>query len=363
MIKKSKLLAGLLGLLGLCLLASPALAEAPVNDKLPDPDGKPADMSKPVKVFILMGQSNTLEFGQVEGDKPGALRKAVTEEGLYPFLMDEEGNWTTRQDVRQVHVMGSGGFNPEKTKVQRNAWLTVNKKVGIDTAIGHHLGNHFDAPVMILRSSIGNRSLGWDLLPPGTPRYSHNGVESAGYKETVQSKKDKTIVPWVEGGDMLQWYAGLQYDGDVARAKQVLENIGEYYPDATKYEVAGFIWFQGDKDRYNEVHAAHYGKNLQRLFDALRKDFNAPDAKIVVGTLGQTNKDTAKGNEKMIIEGMFAFGEENKGKAAVVYTHPLSMGSSSNAHYGGNAKTYMNFGLGMGEALVDLYKVGSGNAQ
>jgi hypothetical protein len=32
------------------------------------------------------------------------------------------------------------------------------------------------------------------------------------------------------------------------------------------------------------------------------------------------------------------------------------MGSSSNGHYGGNAKTYMNFGLGMGEALVDLFK-------
>jgi hypothetical protein len=30
------------------------------------------------------------------------------------------------------------------------------------------------------------------------------------------------------------------------------------------------------------------------------------------------------------------------------------MGSSSNAHYGGNAKTYMNVGLAMGEAIVKL---------
>lgn len=355
MLNRTKLFAALFSL---SLMVMPTLADAPINDKLPDPDGEPADMTKPVQVFIVMGQSNTLEFGKVKGDKDGTLEHAVKTDKLYPFLVDDAGNWTTRQDVRQVHVMGSGGFNPEKTKLQRNAWLTVNNKIGIDTGAGHHLGNHFDAPVMVLRSSIGNRSLGWDLLPPGTPRYSHNGVESAGYKETIKSKKDKTIVPWVEGGDMLQWYAGLQYDGDVARAKEVLDNIGEYYPGATEYEVAGFIWFQGDKDRYNEVHAAHYGKNLQLLFNALRKDFNAPDAKIVVGTLGQTNKDTAKGNEKMIIEGMFAFAadEQNKGKAAVVYTHPLSMGSSSNAHYGGNAKTYLNFGLGMGEALVDLFE-------
>jgi len=40
-----------------------------LSAELPDPDGKPADMSKPVKVFIIMGQSNTLEMGRVKGDK------------------------------------------------------------------------------------------------------------------------------------------------------------------------------------------------------------------------------------------------------------------------------------------------------
>ena len=35
---------------------------------LPDPDGKPADMSKPVQVYILLGQSNMLGFGTVKGD-------------------------------------------------------------------------------------------------------------------------------------------------------------------------------------------------------------------------------------------------------------------------------------------------------
>jgi hypothetical protein len=97
-----------------------------------------------------------------------------------------------------------------------------------------------------------------------------------------------------------------------------------------------------------------YEKNLNQLFKALRKEFNAPKAKMVVATLGQTNKDTASGNEKMIIDGMFAFAKAHKGEAATVYTNPLSMGSSSNAHYGGNAKTYMNVGLGMGKAMVEL---------
>ena len=60
--------------------ASTLLAE------LPDPDGKPADMGKPVKVFIIMGQSNTLEMGKVKGDKEGSLEYAVQKEKLYPFM-------------------------------------------------------------------------------------------------------------------------------------------------------------------------------------------------------------------------------------------------------------------------------------
>ena len=45
------------------LLTLPADA-AEVSKQLPDPDGKPADMSKPLQVFILMDQSNMLVFGK-----------------------------------------------------------------------------------------------------------------------------------------------------------------------------------------------------------------------------------------------------------------------------------------------------------
>src|SRR5210317_153370 len=76
-----------------------------------DPDRNPADMSKPVQVFIIMGQSNTLEMGRVKGDKEGSLEYAVKNENLYPFMVDESGNWTKRMDVRNVHTQGSGGPN------------------------------------------------------------------------------------------------------------------------------------------------------------------------------------------------------------------------------------------------------------
>jgi len=335
-----------------------------LSAELPDPDGKPADMSKPVKVFIIMGQSNTLEMGRVKGDKEGTLEHAVKTEKLYPFMADDVGNWTKRQDVRNVHTMGSGGPGG-RGGVRRNDWLTVSAgKIGIETGIGHHLGNALDEPVLILKSSIGNRSLGWDLLPPGSPRHEVETTEKkTGKKITLVTPAFKDEVrhsSWTKGEvpepPKHNWHAGLQYIGDVARAKAVLKDLDKYYPGGKGYEVAGFLWWQGDKDRYNAAHSAVYGKNLVQLFKALRKEFNAPKAKMVVATLGQTNKEKAAGNEKMIIDGMFAFGAAHKGEAAVVYTNPISMGSSSNAHYGGNAKTYMNVGLGMGKAMVELLK-------
>ena len=337
-----------------------------LSAELPDPDGKPADMSKPVKVFIIMGQSNTLEMGRVKGDKEGTLEHAVKKENLYPFMVDDAGNWTKRMDVRNVHTMGSGGPGG-RGGVRRNDWLTVSAgKIGIETGIGHHLGNALDEPVLILKSSIGNRSLGWDLLPPGSPRHEVETTDrKTGKKITLVTPafKDEVRYPsWTKGEvpapPKHNWHAGLQYIGDVARAKAVLKDLDKYYPGGKGYEVAGFLWWQGDKDRYNAAHSAMYGKNLVQLFKALREEFNAPKAKMVVATLGQTDKDKAKGNEKLIIDGKFAFGAAHKGEVAVVYTHPLSMGGASNGHYSGNAKTYMNVGLGMGKAMVGLLSVG-----
>ena len=54
-----------------------------------DPDGKSADMTKPVQVFILLGQSNMLGFGKVgPAGKNGSLEHAVKTKKLYPYLAD-----------------------------------------------------------------------------------------------------------------------------------------------------------------------------------------------------------------------------------------------------------------------------------
>ena len=323
---------------------------------LPDPDGKPADMSKPVQVYILMGQSNMLNFGKVNGDKDGTLEHAVKNKNLYPYLIDADGNWTTRQDVRNVRVQGSG---TGAMRTFNNEWMTIKGGgVGPEIGIGHHVGHVTDAPVMVLKSCIGNRALGWDLLPPGSESFEFTDSKQVtwvhpGYKGSPER--------WVKGTDpkKINWYAGMQYDGDTARAKKVLSELDKHYPGANSYEVAGFFWWQGDRDSRSQALSSRYEKNLVKLIKQLRKDFNSPNAKFVCATLGQTKKgDTGNGGK--ILDAMFSVDGESgkypefKGNVAAVYTHPLSKGGSSGGHYGGNAETYMNVGEAMGKAMAKL---------
>lgn len=324
----------------LMLMGWPALAEP-----MPDPDGKEADMSKPVQVYILLGQSNMLGFGKTNVLQGIAAQK-------YPYLVDDAGAWTTRKDVRNVRVMNDRQFN--------NEWMTITgKAIGPEIGIGHHIGNAVQAPVMILKSCIGNRSLGWDLLPPGSEPYEYNGKTEPGYRGTPDDPKGNGQP--VQG----QWYAGKQYDSDIAAAKRVLSDLGKYYPGATEYEVKGFLWWQGDKDMRNAAHVSRYEQNLIQLIKALRKDFDSPDALFVTASLGQTKMGSTGGDGK-ILNAMKAVAEndheELKGKVGFVYTHPLSKGGSSSGHYGGNPETYMNVGEAMGAAMVKLIENNAGTS-
>jgi hypothetical protein len=330
------------------------------------------DITKPVKIYILMGQSNMVGLGKISseskgkhGGPEGSLDAAVKEKKKYPYLVDQAGNWVERQDVRYVRVMdGKGGG----MQVFNNEGMTVKtcKTIGPEFGIAHFVGGATDAPVMILKSCIGNRSLGWDLLPPGSERFEAEVPEKGGSKVTkVFAGYKESPDSWLKGTEPkpIQWYAGKQYDDDVANAKKVLAELDKYYPGATKYEVAGFFFWQGEKDTGSEAHAGRYEQNLVRLIQQLRKDFNAPDAKFVLGTLGEAEKGCA-GNEGTILQAQLAVDgnsgkhPEFKGNVATVYTHPMAQGGSGNGHYGGNAEVYMDVGEAMGKAMVELLRSG-----
>ena len=358
-------------LLAATLMSATGVSAADTSSKynLPKPDGKPADMSKPVKVFLIMGQSNAFGMGHPAGDKEGTLEHAVKKEGLYSFLVDDSGKWTVRNDVRNVQIAnGKGGG----VGIPHNEWMTVGSgkggapagTMGVEFGVGHQLGNALEDPVMILKTCIGNRALGWDLLPPGSKGYDFTSKDKAGNAVTyTYAGYGESPMKWVKGTTPVKigWHAGLQYDLDVANAKKVLSELDKYYPGAKGYEVAGVFWWQGEKDCGDAGLSTHYEENLVNLIKALRKEFNAPDMKFVMGTLGEATKGIS-GNEGLVLNAMMAVdGKSGKhpefqGNVATVYTHDMARGGGGNGHYNHDCRVYMDVGLSMGEAMVELLK-------
>jgi hypothetical protein len=347
----------------LAMMVCATTAVAQDTKTLPRPDGKGADQTKKVKVFVLLGQSNMLGFGRVgPKETKGSLEYMIKEKGRYDFLVDDAGKWTVRKDVRDVHVMDQRGVDykdMEKFGDVKNDWLTVKGNFGPELGFGHVLGHVLDEPVLVLKACIGNRSLGWDLLPPGSERWEFEGKVYAGYKD---------VAPFWEKGTepkAVPWYAGRQYDADTAHARAVLRNLKKYYPDYKDqgYEVAGFVWWQGHKDQ-NAAHASKYEENLVRLIKSLRKDFDAPNAKFVLATgCGNPGRE---GFGLKIAEAQLAIADEKKhpefkGSVKAVDTRDLWREAADSPvnqgyHYNHNAETYMETGLRLGRAMADLLK-------
>lgn len=349
-------LAGLL----LVLLATPTLF---AQGYLPNSHHEEASHSKPVKVYILLGQSNMLGFGKVaSADTPGTLEHLVKKQNKYPFLVDEAGQWKERKDVRYVHVMDKRGvdFNDmTQFSDMKNQWLMAQGNFGPELGFGHVLGDLHEEPVLVLKACIGNRSLGWDLLPPGSERYEFEGKTYAGYKDNPGA--------WIEGEPKkaVNWYAGRQYDADTAHAKAVLGNLEKYYPgySGQGYEVAGFVFWQGHKDQ-NAAHASRYELNLVRFIKSLRKDFRAPKAKFVMATIAfEGNELSGHGltiaNAQLAVSGETGKYPEFAGNVKTVDARPFwrdaSVSPKNQAyHYNHNAETYMEVGIALGKAMKQL---------
>lgn len=342
---------------------------------------------KPVQVYIMMGQSNMLGEAKILGAGATTLESAVFKQGKFPYL--KTGNtWSVYPNMRNVFIMGNGNGTFKTSVLQHNEWLTPDYGAGADdvgrghTTMGPEFGiANFGGScsatkcsqqnVMLLKSCIGDRALGWDLLPPGTAR--HDFTDSKGNTYTYAGSGDspeKWIKNQTKPAPSKGWYAGAQWDGDTRNEAHVIDtaNLGTFFPGANKYEIAGFFWWQGDRDSRDEGLASAYEANLVQLIKELRKTFNAPNAPFVTASLGQTVLNST-GADGKILEANLNVGcngetqgaqtkckyPEFKGNVAAIYTHPLeNTPGSSGGHYGDDAITYMNVGLAMGAAMAKM---------
>ena len=98
---------------------------------------------------------------------------------------------------------------------------------------------------------------------------------------------------------------------------------------------------------------------MVHFIKTLRREFNAPGARFVLATLGESQKGS-KGPGGLVLDAQLAVDGETgkypefKGNVATVYTHPMAQGGSGNGHYGGKAEVYMDVGEAMGRAMARL---------
>ncbi len=305
----------------------------------------------PFKITYFTGEANGLGWW-LKTDIPGTLNTVVKQQGKFPNLVDDAGNWTVRKDVIYKGVISAVGQGPLTPGLQDNT-------IGPEMGFGHVMGFYHDEPVLLIKASIGNRSLGWDYLPPGSKRYTIGGVTYAGYKDSPAS--------WPEGSEPkpINWYAGKQYDECTQAIHEVLDNFGTLFPafKAQGYEIAGFVWWQGHKDSGSDAHIARYEENLANLIQCWRKAFKAPRAPWAIATVGFGGD---KMNERFlkILEAQKAVADPQKhpelaGTLATVDTRPFwrepdVSPRAQDYHYNRNAETYYLVGDALGRAMVEL---------
>ncbi len=285
-------------------------------------------------------------------DVPGTLHTLVRERGRFPHLVDDDGNWTVRNDVIYKGVISATGQGSLAPGIQGGT-------IGPELQFGHIMGCYHDAPVLIIKASIGNRSLGWDILPPGSTRYTMNGRVYAGYKDSPSS--------WEEGAEPepINWYAGKTYDRYVENIHAVLDNFDTLFPQFKdqSWEVAGFVWWQGHKDGGSAAHISRYEQNLANLITSWRKEFKAPDAPWAIATVGFGGTDMPEKYVK-ILEAQMAVADPRKhpefaGTVATVdirdFWRPKEVSPRAQGyHYNRNAETYMLVGDALGRAMAKL---------
>jgi len=202
-----------------------------------------AGQKKPFKVLYLNQEGSSLGwFARV--DFPGTLKTLVNVDGKFPYLVDEKGSFIPRNDVWYKGVVTATA----------NQWLNIGcgaskSSIGPELGFGHMMGNFHEEPVLLLKASQGNRSLGWDFLPPGSERFEHTDPDGTTY---VYAGYGDKAGRWEKGTEPEEgsWYGGKQYDDCFNAAKEVLANFDKNFPHwaGRGYEIVGFGWWQGHKD-------------------------------------------------------------------------------------------------------------------
>lgn len=292
---------------------------------------------KPVKVFILAGQSNM--EGQAVADLAGkdynegrgtlkALLADPAKADRFKLLMNDKGGWTVREDVWVR-------YQREKQKLLAGP-LTMGYAVyggthhfGAELQFGHVVGDRFQEQVLLIKTAWGGKSLYKDFRPPSS------------------------------GGETGPYYTKM-----IAEVREALDKLKTDFPayQDQGFELAGFVWWHGWNDGVEPKTAVpQYEKNLVNLIHDLRKEFKSPKLPVVIGELtGPWVEAPGEWNTLRKAQAAAAARPEFEGNVLFVPTHNFvrpakeSPNPGHGHHEFGNAETYFLVGDALGKGMVKL---------
>jgi len=314
------------------------------------------DPKKPIKVFILAGQSNMQGKAKVS-----LLEYQIEQPGTRDLFkhLKKDGKWIERDDVWIKYL-------------QQKGKLTVgyDKCIGPELGFGLVVGDHYPEQVLLIKTAWGGRSVYRDFRSP-----------SAGYPPDAVLEKMLTDMKKKNANanvDDVKKTFGATYREMMNEVNATLGNLKTHFPAyaGQDYEIAGFIWFQGWNDMINADATAEYTPNLKHFIRDVRKDLKAPKLPFVIGEMGVDGLNAGAGVKKFKAAQAAVLNEKDfQGNVSLVKTDVFwdtdaeaifkkgwrenitewnKVGSDFPFHYLGSPKTMLRIGHAFGESVLEL---------
>jgi alpha-galactosidase len=260
-----------------------------------------AHAAKPLKVYILAGQSNMEGPANIStfdyiGDDPATAP-------MLKMMRGADGKSAVCDGVWISYLTGANDKNFEVagklTAGYGSMWgqdpTKPGSNIGPEFTFGLTMDAALDEPLLIIKAAWGGKSLHTDFRSPGAGPYQLSSFQLENYP-----KQEGHGIP----KDLEQWKAekakatGVYYRLMMEHVKKVLADPKRVYPDydpADGYELAGFAWLQGFNDLVDgHVYPKHnqpdrfdlYSELLAHFIRDVRKELAAPTLPFVIGVMG-----------------------------------------------------------------------------
>ena len=295
--------------------------------------------AKPLKVFILAGQSN------MEGPASIATFDYIGDDPVTAPLLKKmrgaDGNPTVCDGVWISYLTGAGEknfeLNGKLTAGYGSMWgqdaTKPGKNIGPEFTFGLTMDAAFDEPVLIIKAAWGGKSLHTDFRPPSAGPYQLSSFQEKNYPKQEGHGIPKDFEKWkVDKAKETGHYYRLM----IEHVKKVLADPKRVYPQydaAQGFEVAGFAWLQGWNDMVDgHVYPNHnkpdrfalYSELLAHFIRDVRKEINAPKMPFIIGVMGvggaKAGADTVAFREAMTAPALLP---EFNGNVVAVPTAPF----------------------------------------